>query len=185
MIRKLLTSVAALAVVGGFVVAAGLKSGPQEGEKVPGPFHPFNVTGDDAGKKQCLYCKNGDNPVAVVFARNPECPATQKLIKSLDAATEKNAKAEMGSYVVFLTGDEKSEAALKAMAEKEGLKKIVLSIDDKQGPSKYNISKDADVTVLLYADRVVKANYSFEKGKITDKDIEAIAADVSKIAPTK
>jgi len=183
--RKLLAAFAAVALVGGFVVAAELKSGPQSGEKVPGPFHPFNVTGEDAGQKQCLYCKNGDSPVAVVFSRSPECPMTQKLIKALDEATIKNAKAEMGSYVVYLTGDEKQDAAIKEIAKKHSLKQIILSIDDVQGPSKYDISKDADVTVVLYTDRVVKANHTFAKGKLTEQDIEKVVSDVSKILPTK
>ena len=169
----------------GFALAAELKSGPQAGETVPGPFHPFNVTGEDAGQKQCLYCKNGDNPVAVVFSRSPEDAMTQKLIKALDEATAKNTKAEMGSYVVYLTGDEKQEPMIKEIAKKHSLKTIVLAIDDVQGPAKYSISKDADVTVLLYTDRVVKANHTFAKGKITDKDIEAVVADVTKILPTK
>jgi len=39
--------------------------------------------------------------------------------------------------------------------------------------------------VVLYVDRTVKANYAFEKGKMTDKDIDAIVADVSKIVPKK
>ncbi len=32
----------------------GLKSGPQVGKNIPGPFHPTNVTGAMAGKKHCL-----------------------------------------------------------------------------------------------------------------------------------
>lgn len=35
-------------------IAADLKSGPQAGDGLPGPFHPLNITGPDAGKKQCL-----------------------------------------------------------------------------------------------------------------------------------
>jgi hypothetical protein len=185
MTRNLFAGVCAVALVGGFAVAAELKSGPQSGEKVPGPFHPLNVTGEDAGQKTCLYCKNGEKPVAVVFARNPECPQTQKLIKALDEATQKNAKAEMGSYAVFLTADSTAEAKLKKVAADNKLKALVLSIESPEGPSKYNISKDADVTVLLYTDFVVKGNYTFEKGKVSDKDIETITKDVSKILPTK
>ena len=48
---------------------AALKSGPQVGQEVPGPFHPVNINGEQAGKKSCLYCANGPNPVAAVFAR--------------------------------------------------------------------------------------------------------------------
>jgi hypothetical protein len=32
----------------------GFKSGPQEGQTIPGPFHPINVTGEAAGRKNCL-----------------------------------------------------------------------------------------------------------------------------------
>jgi hypothetical protein len=46
-------AVMALAAAG---VMAGdaLKSGPQEGKNIPGPFHPTNITGPMAGKKHCL-----------------------------------------------------------------------------------------------------------------------------------
>jgi hypothetical protein len=180
MVRKLLAA-AVVAVLGGAVFAAEIKSGPQAGESVPGPFHPLNINGDDAGKKACLYCKNGENPVAVVFARNADDPTLQKLITALDAATDKNAKAEMGSFVVYLSGDDKLEAKLKSQAEKAKYKKIVLSIESPEGPSKYNIAKNADVTVLLYKNRKVSSNFAFEKGKLTDGDIEKIVADVTKI----
>jgi len=180
MIRNLLAT-AVVVALGGVVVADELKSGPPVGQKVPGPFHPLNVTGEDAGKKACLYCKNGENPVAVVFARTADDANLAKLIKALDAATEANAKAEMGSFVVYLSADDSLEGKLKQQAEKAGLKKIVLSIESPEGPSKYNISKDADVTVLLYKERTVAANYAFPKGKLTDADVQKIVADVSKI----
>jgi hypothetical protein len=44
---------AALVVTGAFAEDA-LKSGPQTGSNIPGPFHPLNVTGRAAGKKNCL-----------------------------------------------------------------------------------------------------------------------------------
>lgn len=182
MIRKLFA--AAVVLVGGFALAAELKSGPQTGEKVPGPFHPLNINGDKAGEKQCLFCKHGDSPVAMVFARNPECEATQKLIKKLEEVTAANSKAEMGSFVVFLSDDNATtEKAAKKVADDSKLKNVVLSVDNAAGPKGYNVAKEADVTVVLYTERKVKANYSFEKGKMTDKDIEAVAKDVSKILP--
>jgi hypothetical protein len=184
MSRILFASVAAAALAAP-AFAGDVKSGPQTGDKVPGPFAPLNVNGEKAGQKNCLYCSNGDNPVAVVFARNAECPTTQKLIKAIDAATAKNSDCEMGSFVVFCADDDKLEAKLKEMADKEGLKKIVLSIDTPTGPAKYKISKDADVTVLLYKNREVKANYAFKKGEMKDGDVDAVVADVTKIIPAK
>src|SRR4051812_22098952 len=171
MIRNMLAA-GVLVALGGVAFGAEIKSGPQNGEKVPGPFHPLNVTGEDAGKKACLYCKNGENPVAVVFARTADDPNVTKLVKALDKATEQNTKCEMGSFVVYLSGDEKLESKLKDLAQKEGLKKIVLSIESPEGPAPYKINKDADVTVLLYTERTVKANYAFEKGKLDAKAID-------------
>jgi hypothetical protein len=184
MIRTLFAAAVAVTLVG-FATAAELKSGPQPGEKVPGPFAPLNINGKSAGEKHCLFCDNGANPVVMIFARTPDCPGTQKLLKAVDAATAAHSDCKMGSFVVFCTDEEKAEAKLKAMAEKEGYKKLVLSLDTPAGPSKYNVAKDADLTVVLYTERTSKANYTFEKGKITEKDIEAIVKDVSKIVPSK
>lgn len=182
MIRNLFAA-AVVAVLGGAVVGADLKSGPGPGDKVPGAFHPYNVNGENAGKTACLYCAAGDSPVAVVFAKSGDDAMTHKLIKALDASTVKNEKAEMFSFAVFQGDKAKLEPQLKDAAKKAELKKLVLSIEDKEDPipAKYNLNKDAEVTVLLYVDRVVKANYTFAKGKLTDSDIETIVKDVSKI----
>lgn len=181
--KKLLSAALCVALVLGMAVAAdAVKSGPQKGEDVPGPFHPLNVTGAQAGKKFCLFCKNGDNPVAMIFARENSAPLA-KLIKQVDAATEKNSAAKMGSFVVFLSSDDKLEKGLKELADKEGLKKCVLSIDNPAGPEEYKVSKDADVTVILYKERKVLSNYAFKKGELKDKDIETIVSDIgSKLA---
>jgi hypothetical protein len=45
---------AAMLVVTGVCGADLLQSGPQVGKDIPGPFHPLNVTGHAAGKKNCL-----------------------------------------------------------------------------------------------------------------------------------
>lgn len=184
--RKMMFAAAlAVAAVVGVSYADHVKSGPQTGDTVPGPFHPLNINGDKAGEKACMYCKHGDNPVAVVFARTPSCPQTAKLIKKLDELTAKNSKAEMGSYVVFLSDDDKLPAELKKMVEKESIKNTTITVDNPAGPEKYKIAKDADVTVLLYTEHKVKANHSYKSGELKDADIDTIASDVSKILPTK
>jgi hypothetical protein len=45
--------VACALLAGGAFAADVVKSGPQTGEKLPGPFNPLNVTGEDAGQKRC------------------------------------------------------------------------------------------------------------------------------------
>jgi hypothetical protein len=178
----LLLSVAFLLT--GFALADSLTSGPQVGQDVPGPFHPLNVTGDKAGQKNCLFCQNGSNPVAMIFAREVSEPVT-KLIKKVDAATAEHSDCQMGSFVVFLSDAEDLQAKLKDVANKENIKTTVLSIDNPAGPGAYKVSKDADVTVVLYTDRKVKANYAFKKDELKDKDIDAVVADISKILPEK
>ncbi len=177
----LAASALALAVLVGTPSAAEpLKSGPQVGEKVPGPFEPLNINGDNAGKKFCQYCINGQNPVAMVFARDCN-PTVKKLIKEIDAATVKNSDAKMGSFFVFLSDDEGMQKKLEGLAKSEGLKKTVLTLDNPPGPENYNIAKDAEVTVVLYKNRKVVSNYAFKKGQMSDKNVEQVIADLPKI----
>ena len=51
--RRLLLTAACVALVCGVGPAADIKSGPQPGKGLT-PFNPLNVTGDYAGKSQCL-----------------------------------------------------------------------------------------------------------------------------------
>jgi hypothetical protein len=176
----------AVALLVGVVYAekAAVKSGPQVDAEVPGPFLPLNVTGAKAGEKFCLYCTNGNNPVAMVFAREVT-PAVTTLIKKIDETTVANKDCKMGSFVVFCSDEEGLDKKLKDMADDQKLSKIVLSIDNPTGPKGYEVAKEADVTVVLYNKRTVKANYAFKKGQLNDKAIEKIVADVSKITPSK
>jgi hypothetical protein len=162
--------------------AADLKSGPQVGNKVPGPLHPLNCTGDHAGEKYCLYCKYGSNPVVAIFARQPS-PELTRLIKRIDQATDKNKERGMGSYVDFLSDSDKLEKELTELAEKEKIQHCILSIDDLEGPKDYDIAPEAEVTVVLYTKLTVKANHTFKKGELNDKAIDAIVADLAKILP--
>ncbi len=178
-------SVLAVAFVVTSVSAADpIKSGPQVGQDVPGPFHPLNVTGAKAGQKNCLYCQNGSNPVAMIFARDISEPVT-KLIKKVDAATAEHSDCQMGSFVVFLSDAEDLQAKLKDIADKESIKTTVLSIDNPAGPGGYKVSQDADVTVVLYNQHKVKSNFAFKKGDLKDKDIDLVVADIVKILPEK
>jgi hypothetical protein len=127
---------------------------------------------------------NGNRPVAAVFARDVNDGLTS-LVKKIDEATAKNSDARMASWVVFCNDDEGLEKKLKDFIDKEKIKKTVLAIGDNAGPEDYNIAKDADVTVLLYVKKTVKVNYSFKKGQMTDKDVDKILADLSKILPDK
>jgi hypothetical protein len=184
-VRSILSAGLAVVLAAGAAVAAEpVKSGPQAGEQLAGPFHPLNINGEAAGKKHCLYCQNGQAPVAMVFARDVSEPLV-KLLKQLDEAAVKNSDYSMGTFAVFCSDDAALEGKLKALAEKENFKKLVLSIDNPAGPKGYNVSKDADVTVVLYKERTSKANHAFGKGQLKEKDVEKVVGDLTKILPTK
>jgi hypothetical protein len=179
----LMVAVAAAVLLAGYSSAQeALQSGPKVGEQVPGPFHPLNVTGPWKGEKHCLYCEHGSNPVAMIFARKVS-PGLTKLIKQIDVATEKNKKAQMGSFVVFLNDSEELGEQLQQLAKKEGLKNIVLSIDNPAGPENYQVARQADVTVVLYEDGTVRANHTFRPGQLNDQAVNRVVNDITKIIP--
>src|SRR2546426_8559115 len=120
----------------------------------------------------------------MIFAREVSDSLTG-LVKKIDAATVEHKDAHMGSFVVFCSDDEGLENKAKDLAKKEDLKKVVLTIDNPQGPQRYKIAKEADVTVVLYEKQKVKSNYAFKKGALQEKQIEQIVGDLSKILPDK
>ena len=75
------------------------------------------------------------------------------------------------------------EKKLKAVADKEKIQHTVLSIDNQAGPPDYKVAKDADVTVVLYKERKVKANHAFKKGELNAQKVEKVVADLAKILP--
>jgi len=110
----------------------------------------------------------------MVFARGTSDPLTS-LVKKLD-------KASVNSFVVFLSDDEGLGDKVKSLAEKEGIKKTILTIDNVAGPKAYNVAKDAEVTVVLYNNRKVEANHAFKKGELSEKGVNAVIADLPKIS---
>ena len=166
----------------GTLSAEALKSGPQVGDNLPGPFHPLNVCNvdqpDQNGKKACFVCQFGVSPVALVFTREINEPLTE-LCKKLDACAAKHKDAK--ACVLLLTDEEGAERKLKSFAEKHGFKNVNFGVDNPSGPAKYDIAKDAAVTVVLYKGHKIVANHAFKKGELTVKSIEKIEGDMPKI----
>jgi hypothetical protein len=120
----------------------------------------------------------------MVFARETSGPLTS-LVKKLDEATVKNRDRKLGSFVVFLSDDAGTVEKLIALAEKEKIEQTILAVGEATGPDGYDVAAEADVTVVLYIGRVVKANYAFKKGKMTAADVTRIVSDLAKIVPPK
>jgi hypothetical protein len=178
--RSALFTLAASLVIGGIAVAGSIQSGPPVGEKVPGPFAPLNLTGPDAGKKSCQYCKNGARPVAVIFAKQLT-PAMIQLLKKIDAATAANKERSLGSYVVFCSDAPGFDQQLLAVAREMHIENTVVTLYKAGGPERYRLAAEADVTVLLYSHFTVKANHAFKNGELTESTANAILADLAKM----
>ena len=171
-------SLLALVLLCGSLVAADLKSGPQVGSSLPGPFEPLNLNGPDAGDESCLFCKFGNVPVVMVFATRPS-EKLHKLMGELEKAASA-AKIEVGACLVVTDPSAGTQKALKTFADDAKLKATIVSVIDAAKVKDYELSKDAEVTVLIYSKRVVRMNHAFKSGELTDKAIETVTADAAK-----
>jgi hypothetical protein len=177
--------VAGLLLCGGAVVAAegGLKSGPQPGATLPGPFNPYNVTNADlpdrAGTRNDYTEQYGPNPVVLIFAQEVSGPLVT-LVKLLDreVARNKSEKVRLRAVVVMLSEDEGMQERLKALARKEEIRNVSLALLSPPGPKHFKLSPAADVTVVMYRQLKVVANHAFKKGELNEKAIEAVLRDV-------
>jgi hypothetical protein len=115
----------------------------------------------------------------MVFARDVSGPLTS-LVKQINKINAEHKN--IGSFVVFMNDDEKLADTLKALSEKEGINKTVLTIDNPAGPQAYKIAKDADVTVVLYNQRRVQSNFAFRKGQLNNAAVEKVISAVNKLA---
>jgi hypothetical protein len=177
---RYLTIAALLVVFAAEQAAAGpVKSGPQPGEKVPGPFRPLHLTGPEAGQYSCLYCKYGHRPVVMIFAREIT-PAVASLLAKVDAQTAARADARLGSFAVFLGDPARVGDPVKQLAKSMNLTSCVLAAAE-AAPDSYAISPEAAVTVVLYRNLKTKANHAFRAGELDGRAIDAILADLSRM----
>lgn len=115
----------------------------------------------------------------MIFAREVSDPLTS-LVKKIDAENQKQGK-KMMSFVIFLSDKEGMKDQLKDLATKEKLKETVLALESPAGPAGYDIPKEADVTVVFYATRDIKANHAFKKGEFDAKAVDRVLEDMPKI----
>ncbi len=140
----------------------------------PGPYSFLVATGPQRGQQTCYICEQDKKPTAVVFARTLSAPLG-KLLARLDA--EMAARKESG-FKAWMTqlADTADLDGLAKWAQKQGLKAVAVGVfEDADGPPAYKLAKDADVTVLLFVDRKVVANFAFRAGELTDGKVAEVA----------
>ena len=114
-----------------------------------------------------------------VFARKTSEPLAS-LVKQIDKQIAENG--QLKSFVVVLGGEpDRGREQLRKLANENGIKSVPLTMfGEPDGPPQYELSKNADITVLMWNHHKVKVNHAY-KGELTDQDIQTIVADIPKI----
>lgn len=146
----------------------------------PGPYSFLVATGPQRGQPTCYICEQDKKPTAVVFARRTSEPLG-KLLAKLDAAAAEKKSAGFFAWMTLLA-DTADLDALARWAQKQGLKTIpVGAFEDADGPPAYKLAADVEVTVLLFVDRKVVANFAFRPDELTDAKVAEVAEALPKL----
>jgi hypothetical protein len=114
----------------------------------------------------------GARPVVFIVARTPDRALTM-LVKKTDDLVVLQQDKKLAAVVNFLgeINDETKEK-IKEFGKELDLKKVPLAVTTDAEPLKINDA--AEVTVMIYRGKTVKANYALAKDRLDQKTIEAI-----------
>ena len=100
----------------------------------------------------------------------------KKLDTMVDSVKDKKGKETKHAFLVYLTNDpDAAEKELETFAEKHQIKNIPLTVfDGEAGPPKYNIAKDAQVTIMMWKDKEVKVNHTFAAHSLDKKAVKSV-----------
>lgn len=170
--RVLFTLGLALALSVSVASGEDLKSGPDK--KIGGPFDVKAITGEKAGKTLCYVCKFGgeERPAVVLIFTQKADDNLVSLVKAVDAVQKTNEK--LGTVVVGVSGVEAAD--FEKIQTTHKLTTPLTIADEKDGPSKYNLNKDAAVTVLVYKKGgEISKNFAFKTTKAAAEKAKEIA----------
>jgi hypothetical protein len=201
--HRLLAIVSAGIALAGWAAAQEKQTGTQPGQTLPGPFPALVVTGpalpktDEVlseerrnlgdpgrvGKVHDFVTRYGLDPTVAVFSREappaPDQPLGQ-LLKALDEAVQKNARARLRAFGVFLTlrgeyfRDEAQGEQVKqiqAFGQQLQLTGVPLALAQAESPQTkaFGIAPGHTVTVLVYDDQIVRNRLEFTPDKALDE----------------
>jgi hypothetical protein len=159
-----------------------LKSGLQVGEKVP-TFYVRAITGPLQSRSVCYVCRNGDRPVVMVLVREVT-PELKKLLKGIDELVDAHRAEGLRSFGVFVARDSKALLpAVQTLAFEEKLHlPLTISAASIEGAAGQNLHPDAELTVILYRDQKVTANFAYRAGELTADEIARVLTAVGRLA---
>jgi hypothetical protein len=159
-----------------------LQSGLKVGEKVH-TFYVRAITGPLKNKSVCYVCRNGDRPVVMIFVRRIT-PQLKKLLKGIDAEIDAHRAAGLRGFGVFLAGEGSEllpQVQTLAFDEKINLP-LTIAAAPSDGSAGGTIHPDAAVTVMLYRDQTVTANFAYRADELQDGEIDKVLKGIRKLA---
>lgn len=154
-------------------------SGVPVGQR-PGPYSFLIATGKERGQLTCYICEQGDKPTAVVFARSLSKPLA-KLLAALDQEVVTHKDKGFKAWLTELAESADLDALAK-WSQSQGIKNVpVGAFEDADGPPAYKLVGAADVTVLVFVNQKVSANFAFRKNELNDAGIDEIQASIKKM----
>jgi peroxiredoxin len=162
------------------VQADDIKSGP--GEKIAGAFQVKAITGEKKGDTLCYVCKFGseEKPAVVLVFTQKADENLATVVKAVDEVQKNNAK--LGTVVVGVSGVEAAD--FEKLQTTHKLTAPLTVAEDKDGPAKYKLNKDAAVTVLVYKKGgAISKTFAFKDTKAAAdaaKDIATAATEAVK-----
>jgi hypothetical protein len=158
-------------------------SGTPVGQR-PGPYSFLVATGPQRGQSFCFICDTGERPAAVVFARRLSEPLGKLLLKFDEAAAQ--SKDALRSWMTVLGEKTVGLDDLAKWSKEIGLKSVPVGVfDDPDGPPSYQLSADAEVTVLLFVNKKVVANFAFRAGEMNDAAVVKVIEVLPKVIEPK
>jgi hypothetical protein len=159
-------------------------SGPQVGQR-PGPYSFLVATGPERGQPTCYVCETGEKPGVIVFARTVSEPLA-KVLAECDRAVADRPKDAMRAWMTMLGEKTIGLDDLGHWATKAVLKAVPTGVfDDPVGPPSYKLAEDAEVTVVLFEDRKVVANFAFRKSELDDSAISRVKEQLTRLGGKK
>jgi len=159
--------------------ADDLKSGPAA--KTAGPFDVKAITGEhrkgDKKEELCYFCKfNAQAKPAVVMIFTQKADENlATLVKAVDEVQKSNK--DLGTVVIGVSGV--TDADLEKLQETHKFTTPLTVAVDKDGPKKWELNKDAAVTVLVYKKGgMIAKNFAFKDTKAA----ASMAKDISSAA---
>jgi hypothetical protein len=109
-----------------------------------------------------------------------------KLVAACDEAVGSKAKDGVRGWMTVLGEKTIAVDDLGKWAKQAGLKTMPVGVfDDPVGPPSYKLADDADLTVLLFADHKVVANFAFRKGELDEAASKQILEEVKRLGAKK